>query len=392
MNNAAMFKIGYGLYVLTAREGKKDNGCIINTLVQVTDQPKKVSITVSKANYTNEMIERTGIFNISCLTVETPFDVFRHFGFQSGRITDKFQDREEMRAENGLIYLTSYSNAYLTCKVTDMIDMGTHTMFIADVTGGDVLSDIMSITYAYYHAFTKPKPVKSGIKTGWRCRICGYIYEGENLPADFICPICKHGAQDFEKITMDDTNNNDEKEKTMADLKGTKTEANLKTAFAGESQARNKYTYFASQARKDGYMQIANIFEETADNEKEHAKLWFKALNGIGATDENLLHAAEGENYEWTDMYVNMAKDAKEEGFKEIAFLFEKVAKIEKSHEDRYRKLLKNLKDGLVFSKDQEMIWQCSNCGHIVVGRKAPDVCPVCQHPKAYFQVKAENY
>lgn len=179
----------------------------------------------------------------------------------------------------------------------------------------------------------------------------------------------------------------------MADLKGSKTEKNLETAFAGESMARNKYTYFASKARKDGYVQIANIFEETANNEKEHEKMWFKLLNdGIGSTAECLLAAAEGENYEWTDMYANFAKEAKEEGFTEIARLFEGVAKVEKEHEDRYRKLLANVEGDMVFSKDGDVVWQCSNCGHICIGKKAPEVCPVCAHPQAYFQVKAENY
>ena len=170
----------------------------------------------------------------------------------------------------------------------------------------------------------------------------------------------------------------------MSKLKGTKTEANLQAAFAGESQARNKYTYYASKAKKDGYVQIAAIFEETANNEKEHAKMWYKLLNdGIGSTEENLKDAAEGENYEWTDMYA---------GFAKIAALFEGVAAIEKEHEERYRKLLANIEGGLVFSKDGDTIWQCANCGHICVGKEAPEVCPVCAHPQAYFQVKAENY
>ena len=177
------------------------------------------------------------------------------------------------------------------------------------------------------------------------------------------------------------------------ELKGSKTEANLQAAFAGESQARNKYTYFASKARKDGYVQIAEIFEETANNEKEHAKMWYKLLNnGIGTTEENLLAAAEGENYEWTDMYATFAKEAREEGFDHIAVLFEKVADIEKEHEERYRKLLSNVKGGLVFSRDNEMVWVCSNCGHVHVGKAAPQVCPVCAHPQAYFEIKAENY
>lgn len=179
----------------------------------------------------------------------------------------------------------------------------------------------------------------------------------------------------------------------MADLKGTKTHDNLMAAFAGESQARNKYTYFASKAKKDGYVQIANIFEETANNEKEHAKLWYKLLEGgIGSTLENLKDAADGENYEWTDMYAKFAKDAREEGFDDIAALFEGVAAIEKEHEERYRALLKNVEDGLVFSRDEEKIWICNNCGHVVVGKKAPDLCPVCKHPQAYFQIKAQNY
>ena len=176
------------------------------------------------------------------------------------------------------------------------------------------------------------------------------------------------------------------------ELKGTKTEANLWAAFAGESQARNKYTYFASKAKKDGYVQIANLFEETAGNEKEHAKMWFKILGGIGDTAETLASAAAGENGEWTDMYPGFAKTAREEGFNDIATLFESVAAIEKEHEARYLKLLDNVKKEIVFSSDGDTIWQCSNCGHIVVGKKAPELCPVCGHPKAYFQRKAENY
>ena len=180
----------------------------------------------------------------------------------------------------------------------------------------------------------------------------------------------------------------------MKDLKGTKTEKNLQDAFAGESMARNKYSYWASKAKKDGFVQIAAIFEETANNEKEHAKMWFKLLEGgaIKSTPENLEAAAAGENYEWTDMYARMAKEAREEGFNEIAAKFELVAKVEAEHEARYRKLLNNVKKERVFSKDNDVIWQCSNCGHIVIGKKAPQICPVCDHPQAYFQVKAENY
>lgn len=177
------------------------------------------------------------------------------------------------------------------------------------------------------------------------------------------------------------------------ELKGSKTEKNLMEAFAGESMARNKYTYYASKAKKDGFVQIANIFEETAANEKEHAKMWFKYLNGgIDDTVANLKAAAEGENYEWTDMYSTFAKEAKEEGFDDIAFLFESVAAIEKEHEERYRALLSNLETGKVFKREEEKVWQCGNCGHIYKGEEAPEVCPVCAHPKAYFYIKAENY
>ena len=178
----------------------------------------------------------------------------------------------------------------------------------------------------------------------------------------------------------------------MKNLKGSKTEQNLWTAFAGESQARNKYTYYASKAKKEGFEQIAALFLKTADNEKEHAKMWFKELGGIGDTAANLEAAADGENYEWTDMYATFAKEAREEGFDHIANLFEGVAKIEKEHEERYLKLLENVEGGLVFSREGDMIWQCSNCGHIVIGKQAPEVCPVCAHPQAYFEIKAENY
>ncbi len=209
----------------------------------------------------------------------------------------------------------------------------------------------------------------------FECQVCHYVAEGA---APEVCPVCKQSGKFVEKPA----------------LKGSKTEANLWTAFAGESQARNKYTYFASKAKKEGFVQIAALFEETANNEKEHAKIWFKLLHGgeVPTTAENLLAAAEGENYEWTDMYAEFAKVARAEGFDDIATLFDGVAAIEKEHEERYRKLLANVKGDLVFSKDGDAVWQCSNCGHIVVGKKAPEVCPVCAHPQAYFQVRAENY
>ena len=176
------------------------------------------------------------------------------------------------------------------------------------------------------------------------------------------------------------------------ELKGSKTEQNLMAAFAGESQARNKYTYFASVAKKEGYEQISAIFQKTADNEKEHAKMWFKALGELGNTAQNLLHAAEGENYEWTDMYATFAKEAEEEGFVELAAKFRMVAEIEKNHEERYRALLKNVEAQEVFKKEEVTVWECRNCGHLVSGAEAPEICPVCAHPRSYFEVRAENY
>ena len=200
MDKNVMHNIGYGLYVLTAKENDKQNGCIINTLIQLTSTPNRVSIAVNKQNYTHDMILRTGKFNVSLLTENTPFDVFKNFGFQSGRDCDKFADFKNYKeAANGINYITDYTNSYLSATVENTIDLGTHTLFIALVDDGEVLSKEPSLTYAYYHKNIKPRPEKTS-KKGWRCKICGYIYEGETLPSDFVCPICKHGAEDFEKI------------------------------------------------------------------------------------------------------------------------------------------------------------------------------------------------
>ena len=219
----------------------------------------------------------------------------------------------------------------------------------------------------------------------WKCKVCGYIYEGETLPEDFTCPICKQPASAFELIEGVPV-------KSASKYAGTQTEKNLEAAFAGESQARNKYTYFASVAKKGGFEQIAELFLKTADNEKEHAKLWFKELGELGDTAQNLLHAAEGENFEWTDMYDRMAKEADEEGFHELAEKFRGVAAIEKTHEERYRALLHNVETAQVFERSEVKVWECRNCGHIVVGTKAPAVCPVCAHPQSYFELRKENY
>ena len=394
MDKKALYKLSYGLFVLTTREGEKDNGCIINTAIQAASEPNQMSVCVSKLNHTHDMIQRTGVFNVSVLSQRAGFDLFKHFGFQSGRDVNKFETfAGYARGANGLCYITEGTNAYFSVKVTKMEDLGSHTMFLGEITDMEVLSDTPSATYEYYLNHIKPKPQAVGTakdgKTIWRCTICGYEYVGEELPEDYICPLCKHPASDFEKVV-------EEKEMevtTMANkYAGTQTEKNLQEAFAGESQARNKYTYFASVAKKEGYEQMSALFLKTADNEKEHAKMWFKELAGIGDTKANLAAAAEGENYEWTDMYEGFAKTAEEEGFPELAAKFRAVGEIEKHHEERYRALLNNIETAQVFEKSEVKVWECRNCGHIVVGTKAPEVCPVCNHPQSYFEVREENY
>lgn len=217
----------------------------------------------------------------------------------------------------------------------------------------------------------------------YRCSVCGYIHEGP-FPEDFKCPICKQPASAFERI--------DETKASINKYSGTKTEKNLMEAFAGESQARYKYTYFANIASREGYDQISELFLKTARNEQEHAKLWYEELGNLGSTTENLLHAAEGENYEWTDMYDRFAKDAEAEGFTDLAARFRRVAAIEKAHEERYRALLKNVEMQQVFEKGEETMWECRVCGHLVIGKKAPEVCPVCKYSQSYFEVRKENY
>ena len=393
MDKKAMYKLSYGLFILTARDGEKDNGCIINTAIQAAAEPNQLSISVNKANYTHDMIKKTGEFTVSIISQAANFDLFRHFGFQSGRDVNKFENFKGCsRGNNSILYITEGTNAYISVKVTKTEDLGSHTMFIGTVTDMKVLRETPSVTYDYYLNNIKPKPKDNGTvnngQTVWRCTICGYEYIGDELPEGFVCPLCKHPASDFEKVTKET------EEKTMAANKyaGTQTEKNLQEAFAGESQARNKYTYFASVAKKEGYEQMASLFLKTADNEKEHAKMWFKELAGLGDTKANLAAAADGENYEWTDMYEGFAKTAEEEGFPELAAKFRAVGAIEKHHEERYRALLKNIETAQVFEKSEVKVWECRNCGHIVVGTKAPEVCPVCNHPQSYFEVHAENY
>ena len=234
------------------------------------------------------------------------------------------------------------------------------------------------------HSLDKEKIEKEDkIMKKYRCTVCGYIHEGE-LPEDFKCPVCKQPASAFELI--------EEKEEVVNKYAGTKSEKNLMEAFSGESQARNKYTYFAHIALREGYDQISELFLKTARNEQEHARLWFEELGGLGDTADNLLSAAEGENYEWTDMYDRFAKEADEEGFKELAEKFRRVAAIEKAHEERYRTLLNNVETKKVFEKDVETMWECRICGHLVTDKKAPQVCPVCKYSQTYFEVRKENY
>lgn len=392
MDKKAMYKLSYGLFVLTAKDEEKDNGCIINTAIQASSMPNQLSICVNKANLTHDMIVKTGKFTVSVISQDAGFDLFKHFGFQSGKDVDKFKNFEKCkRGENSIYYITEGTNAYISVNVSKTEDLGSHTMFIGEITDMEVLSETPSVTYDYYLKNIKPQPENVGTttdgKTIWRCTICGYEYVGEELPEDFVCPLCKHPASDFEKIII-------KEEKTMATNKysGTQTEKNLREAFAGESQARNKYTYFASVAKKEGYEQMSALFLKTADNEKEHAKMWFKELAGLGDTKSNLADAAEGENYEWTDMYEGFAKTAEEEGFPELAAKFRAVGEIEKHHEERYRALLKNIETAQVFEKSEVKVWECRNCGHIVVGTKAPEVCPVCNHPQSFFEIHQENY
>lgn len=291
MDRKAMYKLSYGLFILTAKEAEKDNGCIINTAIQAASEPNQLSICVNKANYTHDMIQRTGKFTVSVLSQNAQFELFKHFGFQSGRDTNKFKTFEKCaRGTNGIYYITEGTNAYISVTVNKTENLGSHTMFIGEITDMEVLSD------------------------------------------------------------------------------------------------------FASVAKKEGYEQMSALFLKTADNEKEHAKMWFKELAGIGDTKENLAAAAEGENYEWTDMYEGFAKTAEEEGFPELAAKFRAVGEIEKHHEERYRALLKNIETAQVFEKSEVKVWECRNCGHIMVGTKAPEVCPVCNHPQSYFEIHEENY
>ena len=391
MDSKVLFNVQYGLFVLSSKSETKDNACIINTVTQVTANPERISIAVNKANLTHDLIAQSKKFTVSVISKAATFELFKHFGFQSGKDVDKFSNFNKVeRTLNDTLAIREGTNSYISGDVIQQVDVGTHSIFIANVVDMQKFNDIPSASYNFYQKYIKPKPQPVGKtedgKTIWRCTVCGYEYVGDELPADFVCPICKHGASDFEKVVPEVKNAEAKK------LAGTKTEKNLWEAFAGESQARNKYTYYASVAKKNGYEQIAALFLKTAENEKEHAKLWFKALGELGDTKQNLLHAAEGENFEWTDMYARMAREAEEEGFSDLAEQFRGVGEIEKHHEERYRKLLQNVESQEVFKKIGVRIWECRNCGHIVIGTQAPETCPVCLHPQSYFEITAENY
>ena len=395
MDNKAFYNLTYGVFVLGANNKGAINACITNTCMQVASDPVRVAISVLNKNLTCNMVKESGRFTLSVLDNSCKFDLIKHFGMQSGVNVNKFESFPYEKTENGIPFIKQNVCALLECKVVSKEDLGTHTLFVAEVENAEVLSSNPPLTYADYQNKVKPKPVvNTGKKIiGWRCKICGYVYEGSELPKDFTCPLCGHPAEDFEPIyETASVSEGNIKEIKMNKYEGTQTEKNLLAAFAGESQARNKYTYFASKAKKEGFEQISAMFLKTADNEKEHAKMWFKELEGIGSTAENLKEAADGENFEWTDMYEGYAKTAEAEGFPELAAKFRAVAEIEKHHEERYRALLKNVETAAVFEKSEVKVWECRNCGHICVGTKAPDVCPVCNHPQAYFEVNAENY
>ena len=401
MNPKAFYSLSYGVFVLGAKSNGKINACITNTCMQVASDPTRIAISVLNRNLTCDMIKESGEFTLSILDSTCSFDLIKNFGMQSGRDADKFGSFPYETNKNGIPYITKSTCSLLECKVLSKEDLGTHTLFVAEVVEAEVLNSNAPLTYANYQNNIKPKPVANTGKKiiGWRCKICGYEYMNPELPKDFTCPLCGHPTEDFEPIydttvaIAAENNTNTQKEvTTMSKYAGTQTEKNLQAAFAGESQARNKYTYFASVAKKEGYEQISALFLKTAENEKEHAKMWFKELGELGTTAENLKAAADGENYEWTDMYEDFAKTAEAEGFKELAEKFRGVAAIEKHHEERYRALLKNVETAAVFEKSEVKVWECRNCGHIVVGTKAPETCPVCAHPKSYFEVHAENY
>jgi len=405
MDNKALYNLSYGVFLLGAKKEEKVNACITNTCIQVASDPVRVAISVLNQNYTCGMIKETGFFSLSVLDKTTNFELIKRFGYQSGKNTDKFADFKYETDKNGCPYILTGSCSLLSCKVISKTDLGTHTLFVAEIQDARVIGPNEPLTYADYQRNVKPKvKVESSKKiVGWRCKICGYEYMNPQLPADYQCPLCGHPAEDFEPIyenlsstALAENKTNSEsitKEHDMSNkYSGTQTEKNLQAAFAGESQARNKYTYFAYVAKKEGFEQISAIFTKTADNEKEHAKMWFKELSGIGDTKSNLAAAADGENYEWTDMYEDFAKTAEKEGFPALAAKFRAVGAIEKHHEERYRALLKNVEMNEVFEKSTVKVWECRNCGHIVVGTKAPEVCPVCNHPKSYFEIHEENY
>ena len=409
MDNKALFNLQYGVFILGTQSNGKINACVTNTCMQVANDPVRIAISVINTNLTCQMIKDSGFFTLSVLDKKTTFETIKRFGYQSGKNVDKFENFTDYSMDqNGCPYLSSQICALFSAKVVAAQNLGTHTLFTAEVLDAKITSREEPITYAYYQSNIKPKPAAqtSGKIVGWRCKICGYVHNSPELPNDFTCPLCGHPAEDFEPIyetvqaaettaapaPQNDITVKSSQEEKMNKYAGTQTEKNLMEAFAGESQARNKYTYFASKAKKEGYEQIAAIFEATANNEKEHAKMWFKELDGIGDTAANLKAAADGENHEWTDMYEGFAKTAEAEGFPALAAKFRAVGAIEKHHEERYRALLKNVETAAVFEKSEVKVWECRNCGHIIVGTKAPEVCPVCAHPKSYFEISAQNY
>ena len=412
MDKSAFHKLSYGLYMVASRDAAgRDCGCVVNTFTQVTSSPAQAMVAVNKENYTAQAIVDSGVFDVTVFTQSAPMELIGRFGFQSSKDIDKFEGFSSAVDANNVRYLTESSAAHFVCRVVERRDVGTHYLFIGEVEDAQVFSNEEVLTYAYYHQVKKgrtppkassyqeeaPAAAPAG-KKRFRCDVCGYIVEADELPADYKCPVCQMGREHFHEIVEEPVAASVQEAPAAAEkpaankYAGTQTEKNLETAFAGESQARNKYTYFASVAKKEGYEQIAALFEKTANNEKEHAKMWFKELGALGDTAANLKAAADGENYEWTDMYDGFAKTADEEGFPELAARFRMVAAIEKHHEERYRALLHNVEAKQVFEKSEVKVWECRNCGHIVVGTKAPEVCPTCLYSQSFFEVNCENY
>ena len=389
-----MFKIPYGLFVITTKCEDRDNGCISNTFAQVTSSPVQVCVSLSKDELTCELIEKSKIFTASIISQKADFSLFKHFGFQSGHKVDKFCDYEQCkRVDNGTLAVTDGTNAYISVKVTRTVDLGSHMMFIGEVTEMKTINDVPSATYSYYqeHIKSAPAPASSSEKghTVWRCKVCGYEYSGDELPADFICPVCKHPASDFEKVEITDN----VADQPTNQYSGTKTERNLQEAFAGESIAATNIRISLPWLVKTAMSRLLPCFSRRQTMKKNMPSFGARLLEGSAKIRPSIFSMPpKGRTTNGPSMYDRFAREAEEEGFHSLAEQFRGVAAIEKHHEERYRALLQNVESHEVFRKSGVTIWECRNCGHICVGTEAPEVCPVCFHSQSYFEVNAKNY